>query len=447
MRSEDEIRQALDDCRKVQGFGLSEGPCPRESDGSVGCCAECSFPSAVKWVLGDEGNGSDNGQDNLINALRSANPGGKIDTDDMPTVFSFFSGAGGMDIGFKQAGFSLRLSNDNDLESSATLGQITKRPHVEYCGDIRGLSFQRDGGDVVASWMTQWDNQEESTTDTHRMPAPDVVIGGPPCQAFSVAGRQNPDDPRATLVGQFARVVREIMPRCFVMENVSELLTSNKPHAIAAKTAVLCLYDAGYLITTHVLNARDFGLPQSRKRVFFVGMLNPLPHLPASAMMPFQLPPRTARSVLLEIGRAGRGQVPNAKIVPAKNPILRGSPYGGMLFNGKGRPINLDECSGTLPASMGGNRTPIIDDEELYDGKEPWVKYYHSHLMDCGLPLREAPAFLRRMTVIEAAAFQGFPSGFLFAGSQSSQYRQIGNAVPPPMAKAVAEAIRLHIKV
>ena len=358
----------------------------------------------------------------------------------MATIFSLFTGAGGLDLGFAQAGFRTTLVVETDKACCDTFVANFHGDLKSVNGPVENVSFSEDSPGLleVAFRGAEFENR-------FLQPHPDVVIGGAPCQAFSVAGLQNPDDPRGTLVGEFVRIVREVRPKAFVLENVPRLLTSTKPHAEAARLSVLALHDVGYSVTTHVLNARDFGIPQSRERVFFVGMMSPLPHLRASSTDGHMFPHRTAGEVLREIGREGRGNVPNAKVQPSKKPILRLTPYAGMLFNGTGRPIRLDGLSGALPASMGGNRTPIIDDEELYDGAEPWVVRYHSRLVAGGAPEASAPVRLRRMTTVEAAAFQGFPSGFKFRGSQSSVFRQIGNAVPPPMARAVAMAVKEHM--
>jgi DNA (cytosine-5)-methyltransferase 1 len=91
---------------------------------------------------------------------------------------------------------------------------------------------------------------------------------------------------------------------------------------------------------------------------------------------------------------------------------------------------------------MGGNATPIIDQEELEHGTEPWVVGYHRHLASGGAPLKEAPDRLRRLTVEECAVLQSFPVGFKFHGPRVAQYRQVGNAVPPRLAYAVAAALR-----
>jgi DNA (cytosine-5)-methyltransferase 1 len=129
-------------------------------------------------------------------------------------------------------------------------------------------------------------------------------------------------------------------------------------------------------------------------------------------------------------------------VTPARNPVLRPSPYAGLLFNGKGRALNLDAPAPTLPATMGGNRTPIIDQLELEGrAKENWVVGYHRRLIAGRGPVKKVPKRMRRITVEEAAALQTFPDTWKFIGGQSSRYRQIGNAVPPLLAQAVAERL------
>jgi DNA (cytosine-5)-methyltransferase 1 len=132
-----------------------------------------------------------------------------------------------------------------------------------------------------------------------------------------------------------------------------------------------------------------------------------------------------------------------ARVTTARKPVLRRSPYAGMLFNGQGRPLNLDAPAPTLPATMGGNRTPIIDQEQLDDGSDPWVVDYHHRLWhERKKPLRRVPSRLRRLTTEEAAAIQTFPLDMKWEGTLSQQFRQIGNAVPPTLAYHVAAAIR-----
>ena len=132
-----------------------------------------------------------------------------------------------------------------------------------------------------------------------------------------------------------------------------------------------------------------------------------------------------------------------ARIATAKSPVLRASPYAGMLFNGMGRPIDLSRPCQTLPASMGGNKTPIINVRLLKDpDAADWLKALHAKAVKGNdISGVKVPPFMRRITVSEAAALQGFPKGFKFHGSRCDKYRQIGNSVPPPLAEAIAREV------
>jgi len=151
----------------------------------------------------------------------------------------------------------------------------------------------------------------------------------------------------------------------------------------------------------------------------------------------------TTREVLAGFDEPGTGNnmgVCEARITTAKCPVLRASPYAGMLFNGMGRPIDLSRPCQTLPASMGGNKTPIIDTRLVKDQNAPdWLKELHAKAVS-GKEISgvKVPSFMRRITVSEAAALQGFPKDFEFIGSRCDKYRQIGNSVPPPLAEAIA---------
>jgi DNA (cytosine-5)-methyltransferase 1 len=330
-----------------------------------------------------------------------------------PTVLSLFCGSGGMDLGFLQAGFRVAWAIDVMPDACATYRQ-NLGAHV-VCGGIQEV-------------------------DASTLPRCDVVIGGPPCQGYSVGGHMDPADPRSSLTWEFVRVVREVRPAAFVMENVKALAVLSRWQGVRRRllTEASAL---GYDVRLHVLNARDFGVPQGRERAFFVGTAGPLAPV---AVVPPTGAVVTAGEVLRRLPRPGTA--PNlgacrARVVPAKVPVLRRSPYAGMLFNGQGRPIDLGSAVNTLPASMGGNRTPIVDEGELRDGLPSWVGWYHARLTSGLPPLAEAPARLRRLTVTEAALLQTFPAGYAFQGRQSAQFRQIGNAVPPLLARAVASAL------
>jgi DNA (cytosine-5)-methyltransferase 1 len=331
-----------------------------------------------------------------------------------PRVVSLFCEAGGMDLGFARAGFEVTWANDSWPDACATyrhnLGE-----HV-HCQDVRAV-------------------------DVRRLPGCDVVIGGPPCQGYPVGGRMGPDDPRSALTWEFVRLVGRLRPRAFVMENVKALAVLQRWRAVRARL-LTDLAELGYAVQMHLLDARAYGVPQGRQRVFFIGTAAALPAV--RSVPPTVGRPRTAGEVLR--GLPPPGVAPNlgvcgAKVVPAKRPVLRRSPFAGMLFNGQGRPVDLRSAVNTLPASMGGNRTPIVDEAELRKDLPPWVAEYHARLVLGLPPLAAAPARLRRLTVTEAALLQTFPAAFRFEGKQGSQYAQIGNAVPPLLAEAVARQL------
>lgn len=339
----------------------------------------------------------------------------------MYSALSLFTGAGGMDVGFKAAGFDVIGANEIDSHACATY----KSNHLSTClieGDIN-----------------------ECSQEFEMFRGVDVVFGGPPCQGFSVAGKMNPNDPRSKLIFSFASVVERLTPKAFVMENVRALGELTKFAAV--RNELLSKFSSlGYNVFPTVLNAKDFGVPQSRERVFFVGTKKPLRALVNDDFMQFKRKAVSLGDAIRHLGPAGTSQNPRsckAKITLAANPILRKSPYAGMLFNGQGRPLNPDAWSSTLPASMGGNRTPIIDEQHLYYNEESWVEQYHAHLLRGGKPyeIYNAPKRLRRLSVDEAIILQSFPVNYKFAGPQSKVFSQIGNAVPCDLAKAVASGL------
>lgn len=346
---------------------------------------------------------------------------------------SLYSGAGGMDLGFARAGFTPVFANDIDPFAVQTYNRLhqVKDPewadaanrfeaHSAVCGDVRVA------GSVLEEGMA------------------DLVIGGPPCQGFSVAGRMDPNDPRSRHVFDFLGLVARIKPRAFVMENVAALARNKRWADII--TALKETAAPDYKVELVVLNASHWDVPQARERMFLIGVPldGPdftLPEAPTALNTPTV---RDALSLLPQAGSPGNDSLCTAAITLAKNPILRRSPYAGMLFNGQGRAMNLDRPAPTLPASMGGNRTPIVDENELIGLSSPWIEQYHHHLFhENGKPLTSLPehAHLRRITVQEAAAIQTFPLDVPWQGRQSAIYRQIGNAVPPRLAYHVAKAV------
>ena len=337
-------------------------------------------------------------------------------------AISLFSGAGGMDVGFKAAGFDVIVANEMDKHACDTF----RANHHETTlieGDIDTCGEQ-----------------------LHSYTGVDVVFGGPPCQGFSVAGKMDPDDPRSKLIFSFCNIVEKVKPKAFVMENVKALGALSKFEEVRA-VLISRFQKAGYSVTIHILNSKDFGVPQSRERVFFIGVKEKIKPIFKGSFRKYLKAAPTLREVLIPLGKPGttlNDRICNAKVTLAAKPVLRKSPYAGMLFNGQGRPLNPDGWASTLPASMGGNRTPIIDDNHLYHGKDSWVEEYHKRLMAGGKPqgMHDAPSYLRRLTINEATLLQTFPEGYIWCGPSSKVYSQIGNAVPCGLAEVVANCVK-----
>ncbi|MCW1012032.1 MULTISPECIES: DNA cytosine methyltransferase [Bacillota] len=346
-------------------------------------------------------------------------------------AISLFSGAGGMDVGFENAGVSVLLANE--IVSDASETYRANHPHTRIIND--------DINNII------------NTLDKYY--GIDLVFGGPPCQGFSVAGKMNPSDERSKLIFTFLDAVNKVQPKMFVMENVKALGKLDKWSSV--RTKFLDKAKAmGYRCELYILNAIEYGVPQKRERVFFIGIKDCKDdNFEFNIRNLLQKQKNQApfiRETLKDLGKAGTKVNPNtctAKITFATKPIMRKSPYAGMYFNGQGRPINVDEYSNTLPASMGGNKTPFVDEDYLYGNSESdWVVNYHKGLMEGTIEPEfvEAPKRLRRITIKEAARIQTFPDDYIFCGNKGKIYTQIGNAVPCKLAEAVAKAIMEYLK-
>ncbi len=330
-------------------------------------------------------------------------------------AIDLFAGAGGLSLGLHRAGWNVVAAIEVDGWAVATYKENFPSTDV-ICSDIRAIDFRQFQGI-------------------------DLIAGGPPCQPFSVAGKQlSLADPR-DMVPEFIRAVKEIRPKVFVMENVPGLQTSKNLYY--SQWVCRQFKELGYSVYVDILDAASYAVPQHRSRIFFVG-------LPEGT--PFTFPLRThgsgtprpyvaSRLVLADrpdnksLNAIALSDEPNTAIVTyAKKPVLRPSPWAGMLVNGGGRPINLNEPSPTIPATAGGNRTQIVD----FDGV---LLEYHRYLMAGGKPKSGRVEGVRRLTIRESARLQSFPDTFVFKGPKTAQYKQVGNAIPPLLAKAVGEAI------
>lgn len=324
-------------------------------------------------------------------------------------AIDLFAGAGGLSLGLQNAGWEVVAAVEVDKYATAT-------HHANFPGT---KSIRCDVRDV----------------DWSQYRGIDLVAGGPPCQPFSVSGKQLGHADRRDMVPEFIRIVSQVRPAAFIMENVKGLaLAKFKDYLDKAINALKAL---GYNVNHTVLNAADFGVPQFRERLFIVGSLEGEFVFPKPTHGPGRKHPwKTVADAL----NGAPADVPNsAKVVYCKNPILRKSPNAGMLVNGKGRPLNLAMPSLTIPASAGGNRTHIIDRDEV-------LLNYHASLMKGGQSRSGIVEGCRRLTLRECARIQGFPDSFDFTGPKSKQYSQVGNAVPPLLAEVVCRSVKIQLE-
>lgn len=319
---------------------------------------------------------------------------------------SVFCGGGGLDVGFYSAGFTPAFSSDVEATYCQTISDNLPG-HVVEPHDISELS----GSDVV----------EKVGHDI------DVVVGGPPCQSFSILGaRKSTGDPRGKLVYEYARFIRELAPKAFLFENVPGFMTLNKG-ADWDQFVTFFKEHTGYYIRWTKLNAVWFGAPQYRQRVVGVGFkckehydrFNWPQQIHYERIEQPELgllPPRTASEAL-----AGLGDLPNhifrkhgERVVSRYSKI----PPGGRCKKDHTDRIDPTRPSGTVLVGSGaGGGRPFIHHAE------------HRHI-----------------TVREAARLQSFPDQWVFAGGPTAAYRQVGNAVPPLMARAIALSIASALK-
>lgn len=313
------------------------------------------------------------------------------------TAIDLFAGAGGLSLGLKASGIRSVMAVEIMADAAATYAAHS--PDVElWRKDIRAIDFK--------PWR-----------------GVDIVVGGPPCQPFSIGGLRRGSSDQRDFIPEFVRAVLEVRPRAFIMENVPGL-ASFGPYLQSALAPLRGLFRVS---PPQIVNAADYGVPQSRRRLIIIGTRD---------SDEFQLSPITGRrAVAGDVLRAEpRGEPNKSKVIYAKRPDLRPNPYQGHLFNGGGRAIELDKPSPTILAAAGGNKTHFLD---LADQ----IPAYHRHLLAGGEPRTGELIGARRLTVLESAALQSFPEQIVFAGSRSSQYTQVGNAVPPKLGEAIGNQL------
>jgi DNA (cytosine-5)-methyltransferase 1 len=323
-----------------------------------------------------------------------------------------FSGAGGLSLGLSDAGFEPIEAVERDRDACETYSSLHPDVELDVGKAIEDVTFRRMRGEVA------------------------LLAGGPPCQPFSTGGKRLGSGDDRDGFPEFLRALREIRPDAFLVENVAGLGSpAMRPYFARL---IRQLRGHGFSVSWKIVNAADYGVPQKRRRLFIVGMRRRRFQFPSESHGPGRDLPWEAASAVLSKERIV-GESNTSIVTYAKKPDLRPSPYDGLLFNGGGRPIDLMEPAPTVLAAAGGNRTPFVDTEDV-------VPPYHAHLVGGGSPRKGTVSGARRITVEESARLQTFPPEMSFAGTRSSQYTQVGDAVPPTLAKAMGRALHAALE-
>ncbi|EJY5651579.1 DNA cytosine methyltransferase [Vibrio cholerae] len=371
-----------------------------------------------------------------------------------PKCISLFCGAGGCSLGFKQAGYSILYANDKD---SAAVETYKNNFPDAICSneDIDKVDF-----DQVLSEIGM------------RPGELDILIGGPPCQGFSTAGSRFWDDPRNHLLRSYVRALKTIQPKWFLMENVEGLLTSNKGKYIyeAAKAFI----ELGYFIRIEKVYSQEYGVPQRRKRVLVVGnklgyyYKLPEPTIKVSGQI-FRNSDVTLNHAIRSLPEATN--VKGLNLIPlqeesfdAFDSILRANAkeitdHYSPAING----VQLQRISALKPGQTMKDLPEELQHEsfkkranrrvadgtptEKRGGAPSGLKRLIANepcLTITGAATRELihPNENRPLTIRESARIQTFPDDFIFSGNASQKIQQIGNAIPPMLARIVAEHIR-----
>ncbi len=327
-------------------------------------------------------------------------------------IISLFSGCGGLDLGFERAGFDIPVANEYDKTIWETFKVNHPKTHLIE-GDIRKVDEADFPVDV------------------------DGIIGGPPCQSWSEAGTlRGIDDERGQLFFDYIRILRKVQPKFFLAENVSGMLSNR--HNEAVQNIIRLFEESGYDVTVTLVNAKDYGIAEERKRVFYIGFRKDLG-------IQFKFPvgstaddnkKLTLRDIIWDLQETA---VPAAEKNRHNPDAINNNEYftGAFspIFMSRNRVKSWDEQAFTVQAS--GRQC------QLHPQAPKMVKFGKN---DCRFV--EGKEYLyRRMTVREVARIQGFPDDFQFIyNSVNDGYKMIGNAVPVNLAYEIALAIKKELE-
>lgn len=375
-------------------------------------------------------------------------------TSERPVGVDLFCGAGGMSLGFEQAGFDVLAGVDCDPLHLAV--HERNLPHAfPVCADIALVSADDIESAVRKGWSLagrpgEWDGNI------------DCLFGGPNCQGFSGMGKRNSDDHRNELVFSFARLVEELRPNSFVMENVPGLLASNVRHTL--DVLLRTLRSAGYKLQRDVpvcLDASDYGVPQRRRRLFIVGVQDGAepPAVPTVRDSPSvsealdDLPNVDDIDDLLDVDcvqlTAHQTKAMDAAASPYARSLRRRQAleyerrWDPTILTGSQRTRHSEDVRGRFAGLLPGAEDPTSRTSRLHGGE--FAKTLRAGTgLDHGSFTAPRPIHHqhpRVITVREAARLHSFPDWFRFHVTKWHGLREIGNSVPPRLAAVVARSV------
>lgn len=346
-------------------------------------------------------------------------------------VIDIFSGCGGLSYGFEMADFNVLLGIDNDKAALKSF-----------------VANHKDSNSMLTD-ITQVSKLEISEAVNHRKV--DVIVGGPPCQGMSLSGPRKFHDPRNSLYLSFISAVNEFKPKAFVIENVPGIVSL---FGGKIKASILEEFEAmGYEVKVDMLLASDYGVPQNRKRVFFVGFRKDL-NIEYSFPQPttlFEHEKVTAEDAtsdlpLLEDFNHLGEEIQDYKTPPQNH-------YQKIMRRKSGKvknhiATNHSEQTRSIIALVPEGENYKSLPENLRSTRKfnvAWTRYHSKKptpTIDTGHRHHFHYSMNRVPTVRENARFQSFPDDFVFLGNRTEQYRQVGNAVPPLLAFEIANSIK-----
>lgn len=357
-------------------------------------------------------------------------------------IVSLFSGCGGLDLGFHEQGYKVLWANEFVPDFCVS---FEKNFHIKpVCEDIQNV-------------------------DINKIPRADLLIGGPPCQSFSLLGKRGKADQRGDMVWEYIKILKRVKPKVFLLENVVGLKSmKNKDGNFVIDDLKKAFKKEGYEVSVHVLNAADYGVPQRRRRVFIVGnsngesipaptpthsengdnglkhwvtaseALSDLPNPSQSEKLSYRTVPKSDFQKLMRSNSPGvyNHEMPYASIKDMQ--IIKAVKPGGNYMD---VPNNI-ATQRILNFKKTGGRTTTYG--RLHPNKTPYTINTHFNRPNVGCNIHYK--YDRLITVREGLRIQSFPDWFVLTSSNKKNlYAQVGNAVPPLLAKAWAKHLKKYI--